>query len=60
MPGPGNYNLPSTLDKTSSAKFGSEQRKNATLKARYQNPGPGSYNTLIYADKPNLPHYVYL
>lgn len=60
MPGPGKYTLPSTLEKISPAKFGTEKRTNISLKERIRNPGPGTYNTIVYVDKPKGPNYVYL
>lgn len=57
MPGPGSYNLPTTLQKTSLVKYSqkevdlTKEEQNASLDCfgiqdidRLSNPGPGKYN----------------
>lgn len=53
-PGPGNYEISSTIKRKGGPVFGKEQRPGVGIKAVSKIPGPGAYNSLISPGKPSV------
>jgi hypothetical protein len=56
-PGPGNYEIGSTLRKKTTAIFGNELRPGLELNPKLKVPGPGAYASPSDVGLPNNPHY---